>query len=113
MGSGPEGMRGNASSVVQNPTPQRTTHLKRNSWVNCKGKHPSFHKEFNAKRNRLGLKPLPMNRNKPHTGQPKAKQKGRANQPQHSLLEEQQDTLDVGLSNKELSNIMRAIFITL
>src|SRR5258707_12402849 len=45
--------------------------------VNCKGEHPSNHKECNARRNHLGLKPIPSNKDKLQTNIPKHKHKGK------------------------------------
>ena len=63
------------------------------------------HKECNACRNRLGLKPILSNKNK-NKSQPgchKSKQKGNDN-----TTGTQQDNLDIRLTNEEISNIMRA-----
>ena len=75
--------------------------------VNCKGDHPSSHKECNARRNRMGLKPIPTDKTKPKTGAQNNKQKGKGRQPPSQTATPPETNLDIGLSNEELSNLMR------
>ena len=75
--------------------------------VNCKGSHPCTHKECNARRNRMGLKPIPTNKNREKSTKSNHKLKNKDNQAQHTPEENTNPNLDIGLTNDELSNIMR------
>jgi len=76
--------------------------------VNCKGEHLSNHKECNACRNRLGLKPIPSNKDKLQTNIPKHKHKGKDKRMPNTLDNRKESTPDVRLTNEEISNIMQA-----
>src|SRR5260370_19869646 len=73
--------------------------------VNCKGDHPSDHKACNTRQIRLGLKPIPTAHNKPQ-GKTGPKGKGCETQPEPATTTAVH--LDVGLTNDEISNVMRA-----
>ena len=76
--------------------------------VNYKGEHLSNHKECNACRNRLGLKPIPSNKDKQQNTIPKHKYKGKDKRTPNTQDNRKDSTPDIGLTNEEISNIMRA-----
>src|SRR5258707_12498902 len=75
--------------------------------VNCKGEHLSNHKECNACRNCLGLKPIPASKEKSQNNKPSPKYKGKEKQRPNMKDNKEENTPDVGLTNEEISNIMQ------
>ncbi|SRR5258708_3506790 len=78
------------------------------SCINCKGEHLSNHKECNACRNCLGLKPILVNKEKLQTNKTRPNHKGKEKQLPITQDNGKVNTPDVRLSNEEISNIMQA-----
>ncbi len=73
--------------------------------VNCKGDHPSNYKECNARRNHLGMKPIPVKSN-PNQNRPRPKGKNRTDlQPPPAQKEGHNN---IGLTDEEISSLINA-----
>src|SRR5258708_30581962 len=82
------------------------THREKQNCVNCRGEHPSNHKECNACRNCLGLKPIPSNKEKLQTNKPRPRYKGKDKQTPNAQDDKKGNAPDIRLMNEEISNIM-------